>query len=485
MVRVIRVSTQDLASTLGIFRKQLILRTFSTVDYTAAMPPHDTIESRPRRRVSVVGAQALLLTILVGLSMLATPRADAQSSQRGQVQAQAKSGSVKSVASKPSTASKAQAAPARKAGPAHKGPVRKKKRAVRRAPPRPSVAQLQGLRKTEDPLDLKSSVALVVDKDTQEVLFSKNPDAVLPIASITKLMTALVVADAGLPLGETLTVSRDDVRATAASRARSRLLPGTRLSRGEMMHLALMSSDNRAAHVLGRTYPGGMRAFVAAMNQKALALGMGDTRYVEPTGLSADNRSSAQDLARLVRAASDFPVIRELSTSLQAVVPVGAKKRPTQFRNTNGLVHNPEWDIGLQKTGFISAAGRCVVMQAQLAGRSLIMVLLDSAGRYTRIGDAERLRAWVSEQKLLPSLSPVLPALGPGLPQARASVAPLVASHPLVLNAPTVGAAVVPELLRAPTGATTSQPVLRPDLPSVYVPALPLTLTGEPSGTAR
>jgi serine-type D-Ala-D-Ala endopeptidase (penicillin-binding protein 7) len=436
-----------------------------------------------------------MLTLLVGLWMFAVPRADAQSPNRSQVQVQ--QASTKSVATKPASASKAKAAPARKANaspsrkasPTRKGPVRKKKRVVRRAPPRPSVAQLQGLRKTEDPLDLKSSVALVVDQDTQEVLFSKNPNAVLPIASITKLMTALVVADAGLPLGETLLVSRDDVRATSASRARSRLLPGTRLSRGEMMHLALMSSDNRAAHVLGRTYPGGMRAFVAAMNQKAAALGMGDTRYVEPTGLSADNRSSAQDLARLVSAASGFAVIRELSTSLQAVLPVGTKKRPTQFRNTNGLVHNPEWEIGLQKTGFISAAGRCVVMQAQLAGRSLIMVLLDSAGRYTRIGDAERLRAWVSEQQFLPSFSPALPALEHTLPQARSAVRPLAASHPLVLSTPAVGPAAAPELLKAPavgaSHALPGPPALRADLPSVYVPALPLTLSGEAAGASR
>ena len=264
------------------------------------------------------------------------------------------------------------------------------------APSRPSFAQVYGLHETEDALDLKSSVALVVDQETDEVLFSKNSDAVLPIASITKLMTALVVTEAGLPLDEMLAVGLEDVAATAGSR--SRLQPGTRLSRGEMLHLALMSSENRAAHVLGRTYPGGPQAFVAAMNRKARELGMNDTRYVEPTGLSADNQSSARDLTLLVRASMEHPLIGELSTMPEASVPVGRKQ--LQFRNTNGLVRNPEWEIGVQKTGYIAAAGRCVVMQAELAGRKLIMVLLDSAGRYSRIGDAERLRKWIAETHL-------------------------------------------------------------------------------------
>ena len=259
---------------------------------------------------------------------------------------------------------------------------------------KPSFGQLYGLHAADDALDLKSSVALVVDQDTNEVLFSKNPGAVLPIASITKLMTALVVAEAGLSLDEPLTVSQDDIESTAGSR--SRLSLGTALSRGDMLHLSLMASENRAAHVLGRSYPGGIKAFVASMNRKAAELGMHSTRYVEPTGLSSDNQSSALDLARLVRAALLHPIIRDLSTSLEAVVPVGA--RQVQFRNTNGLVRNPDWEIGLQKTGYIAAAGRCVVMQAQLAGRKLIMVLLDSAGKYSRIGDAERLRKWVSDR---------------------------------------------------------------------------------------
>jgi D-alanyl-D-alanine endopeptidase (penicillin-binding protein 7) len=162
-----------------------------------------------------------------------------------------------------------------------------------------------------------------------------------------------------------------------------------------MLHLALMSSENRAAHALGRYYPGGLDAFVGAMNAKATELGMADTKYVEPTGLSSRNQSSARDLATLVNAAHHHQIIRELSTSPEYQVAVG--NRQLQFRNTNNLVRNPTWEIGLQKTGYISEAGRCLVMQAQLAGRKLIMVFLDSAGKYSRIGDAERVRKWINE----------------------------------------------------------------------------------------
>ncbi len=264
---------------------------------------------------------------------------------------------------------------------------------VRVAPEKQSFGALYGLHGTTDALDLKSSVALVMDQDTNEILFGKNLQAVLPIASITKLMTALVVTEARLPLDETLTVTQDDVDTEKGSH--SRLTVGTRLSREEMLHLALMSSENRAAHVLGRSYPGGLEAFVAAMNGKAQALGMVDTRYVEPTGLSSKNQSSARDLATLVNAAHQHQIIRELSTSPQYQVEVG--RRELTFRNTNGLVRSPSWDIGLQKTGYISEAGRCLVMQAKMAGRKLIMVFLDSTGKYSRIGDAERVRRWINE----------------------------------------------------------------------------------------
>ena len=288
-------------------------------------------------------------------------------------------------------------------------------RKIVEAPGRASFGQIAGLHTAVDELALKSGVALLVDQDTNEVLFSKNPNAVLPIASITKLMTALVVTDAALPLDELLTVSKDDVDATTGSS--SRLALGTRLTRGEMLHLSLMASENRVAHVLGRSFPGGLQQFVSAMNDKARELGMHDTQYVEPTGLSSSNQSSAQDLTRLVRAAFEHPIIRDLSTSLEAAMPVGRKS--VQFRNTNALVRNPEWEIGLQKTGYISAAGRCVVMQTQLAGRKLILVLLDSAGKYSRLGDAERIRKWVAQTALLPVLLPVLPGSSDLAAQAR------------------------------------------------------------------
>ena len=284
---------------------------------------------------------------------------------------------------------------------------------VRVEPATASFGHLYGLQKVDDALELKSSVALVIDQETNEVLFSKNSQAVLPIASITKLMTALVVTESGLSLQDMLTVTQDDVDATAGTRSRLKL--GTQLSRGEMLHLALMASENRAAHLLGRTHPGGLVPFIGAMNAKAQELGMTSTRYVEPTGLSSSNQSSAEDLARLVRVAYTHPIIRDLSTSLEASVPMGAKQ--VQFHNTNGLVRNPEWEIGLQKTGYISAAGRCLVMQAPMAGRKLIMVLLDSAGKYSRMGDAERIRRWLATAPMIPSAvaaprgAPLLPAV--------------------------------------------------------------------------
>ncbi len=258
-------------------------------------------------------------------------------------------------------------------------------------PARPSFGQLAGLHAVTDPLDLRSSVALVIDQDTQEVLLSKNDNAVLPIASITKLMTGVIVSEAKLPMDEEITITQDDVDTEKGSS--SRLVVGATLTRAEMLHLALMSSENRAAHALGRTYPGGLTTFVTLMNAKARMLGMTDTRYVEPTGLSSRNQSSARDLATLVSAAYNDATLRELTTSPSHVVEVG--KRTLQYNNTNRLVHSPAWEIGLQKTGYISEAGQCLVMQARVAGRKLIMVFLDSAGKLSRVADAERVRRWV------------------------------------------------------------------------------------------
>ena len=258
-------------------------------------------------------------------------------------------------------------------------------------PAKPSFGQIAGLQGLHDALDLKSSVALVIDQDTREVLFSKNDQAVLPIASLTKLMTGVIISGAKLPMDELITVTEDDI--DTEKNSRSRLSVGTELSRGDMLHLALMSSENRAAHALGRTYPGGMASFISLMNAKAKLLGMNDTVYVEPTGLSSRNQSSARDLATLVNAAHGDPVLRELSTSTGYQVAVGS--RTLQFNNTNRLVKNPDWNIGLQKTGYISEAGQCLVMQTKIAGRKVIMVFLDSAGKLSRIGDAERVRRWV------------------------------------------------------------------------------------------
>ena len=262
-------------------------------------------------------------------------------------------------------------------------------------PARLSFGQMAGLRAVDDPLELKSSVALVMDQDSHEVLFSKNDHAVLPIASLTKLMTGLIVSDARLPLDEMITITDEDIDTEKGSS--SRLAVGTTLTRGELMHLALMSSENRAAHALGRTFPGGLQRFVGLMNARAIMLGMKDTRYVEPTGLSSGNRSSAFDLATLVNTASQDPLLRQLSTSHGYEVAVGS--RVLQYNNTNRLVHNPDWRIGLQKTGYISEAGQCLVMQAQVAGRKLIMVFLDSSGKYSRLADAERVRRWVENER--------------------------------------------------------------------------------------
>lgn len=272
-------------------------------------------------------------------------------------------------------------------------------------PVRASFGQKAGLHTTSDELDLHSSVALVVDQDTHEILYRKNDQAVLPIASLTKLMTGLLIAEAKLPMEEPIRITQADVDTEKGSS--SRLAVGTVLSRGELMHLSLMSSENRAANALGRTYPGGLGAFVERMNQRAWSLGMKDTRYVEPTGLSSRNQSSASDLAVLVAVAYKEPMLRELSTSHGREVEVG--RRTLQYNNTNRLVKNPAWDIGLQKTGYISEAGRCLVMQTQVSGRKLIMVFLDSAGKLSRLGDAERVRNWLESK----------PALHSGQPMAR------------------------------------------------------------------
>jgi len=240
---------------------------------------------------------------------------------------------------------------------------------------------------------LRSSSALVLDADTGEIVIDKNADAVTPIASITKLMTAMVILDRGLDLDQRIVISREDTDSLKGTR--SRLRPGNILTRGELLLIGLMASENRAAAALGRTYPGGLEPFVAAMNAKAAALDMRDSRFVDPTGLSPNNVSSARDLVKLVRAAHEYAVIREYSTKDRAIVRASERGRPLSYHNTNGLVRAHHWDVELSKTGYISEAGRCLVMRVKLASKDLIVVLLDSWGRQSRIGDANRIKKWV------------------------------------------------------------------------------------------
>ena len=243
---------------------------------------------------------------------------------------------------------------------------------------------------------LRSASVLVQDADTGEVVFHKNSEAVVPIASITKLMTAMVTIDRGLDLDQRVVLSREDIDLRKPTK--SRLRPGTVLTRNELLLLALMASENRAAAALGRTYPVGKEAFVAAMNRKAIELGMTDSRFVDPTGLNSGNVSSARDLVKLVNAAHGYDLIREYSTRERATVI--AYGRPLSFHNTNLLVRNSHWDIGLSKTGYISEAGRCLVMRVRMASKDLIVVLLDSWGKQSRIGDANRIRKWLESNAL-------------------------------------------------------------------------------------
>ncbi len=258
-------------------------------------------------------------------------------------------------------------------------------------PRQPSVGTAFGLHETPDALMLRSSVAYVVDQNTSESLFDKNSRAVVPIASITKLMAAMVVLDSKAAMTEQIEVTDED--RDYEKNTGSRLSVGSVLSREDMLHIALMASENRAAAALSRYFPGGRPAFMAAMNAKAKALGMTDTHFENPTGLTSQNVSSARDLVKMVNAAYQYPMIRKFSTDRSYEVYTG--KRSIAYNSTNALVRNPSWDIGLQKTGFINEAGECLVMQATIHDRPMIMVLLDSSGKYSRFADAQRLRTWL------------------------------------------------------------------------------------------
>ena len=248
----------------------------------------------------------------------------------------------------------------------------------------------------QGPLSLGSASALVLDTATGNAVFQKNPGSVVPIASISKLMTAMVVLDANLSMDEVISIDNDDVDTLKGSH--SRLPVGASMTRETALLLALMSSDNRAAHALSRHYPGGSNAFVTAMNEKARSLGMSESRFLEPTGLSSRNVSTAHDLAQMVMAAAKYAKIRELSTTADAKIQIG--KRQLDFHNTNALVRGGSWDIGVSKTGYISEAGRCLVMQARVAERPVVIVLLDSVGKMTRVGDAVRIKRWMEQASL-------------------------------------------------------------------------------------
>jgi D-alanyl-D-alanine endopeptidase (penicillin-binding protein 7) len=244
---------------------------------------------------------------------------------------------------------------------------------------------------SDDPIALRSGSALVIDAQTNQVLLSKNANDVRPIASLTKLMTAAVILDAHLPMNQIIEITDADIDTLKWSS--SRLRPGMQLPREELLKLALMSSENRAAHALARTYPGGIDAFMLAMNRKAQLLGMTQTHYIDPTGLSPQNESTAHDLALLVKAVYAYPLIREFSTHEKSTVDVG--NRELQYRNTDHLIFNRGWDILLQKTGYINEAGHCLVLNAVVQGRRVVVVLLDAWGKYSHFGDAERIRSWM------------------------------------------------------------------------------------------
>lgn len=242
-------------------------------------------------------------------------------------------------------------------------------------------------------LRIASSKALIINQDTGEILYAKNTNVPTPIASLTKLMMAMVLLDQKLPMEEIITVTEEDIDTLKGTGSRLRV--GTQLSRHDLLQLALMSSENRAASALARTSPQGMAAFVSAMNAKAAALGMTHTRFADPTGLNSENVSTAEDLVKMVKAAYQYPEIRAITTTPQYEVAVNGYQRPMEYRNTNILVRKGDWNIGLSKTGFISESGRCLVMQAEIADQPLIIVLLDSWGKFTRIGDAQRIRKWI------------------------------------------------------------------------------------------
>lgn len=337
-----------------------------------------------------------LLVVLTSLAMLAAPSMALAEAAKKPVKQQA----AKKAAASPAAAKKKQAknvkpekSKAKKAVAQGKSGTVKK---VAAAGVAGAAVQQVAYGQDDGLLAIRSAAALVLDQTTGKALVEKQADMVVPIASITKLMTAMVVLDARQNLQEVIEITAEDIDHLKGTR--SRLPVGTTMTRETAMLLALMSSENRAANALGRHYPGGLPAFVQAMNRKARQLGMFNSRFEEPTGLSSNNVSTANDLARMVMASGAYPEIRIYSTTSSASVEI--RGRVQEFANTNALVRSDNWQIGVSKTGFISEAGRCLVMQAWVADKPVVIVLLDSDGKMTRVGDANRIKRWMESAGL-------------------------------------------------------------------------------------
>jgi D-alanyl-D-alanine endopeptidase (penicillin-binding protein 7) len=340
-----------------------------------------------RSTVGVTALATLLLATLAAQASTGTTQTTAKPQTASKQTASKSTATSKSTAAKPAAATKSTSATASTKAKTASTTKPKAKSKAKAPKPLASIKTADGRRGPE----IRSSSILVIDESDSSILLSRNADVAAPIASITKLMTSLVVLDANLPLDEVITITKAD-RAIDKGAA-SRLAVGAKLTRGELMHLALMSSENHAAHALGRTYPGGIDAILDAMNAKAKALGMKRTHFTDTTGLSSGNIASAEDLTKLVIAASENPLIEKYSTDPDETLIVG--RTPLEYRNTNGLVRKPEWDIRVQKTGYTQAAGRCLVMKTFIDDRPIVMILMNSFGKYTRTADAIRVRRWM------------------------------------------------------------------------------------------
>ena len=351
---------------------------------------------RSRTRHQILAALACFaLAMPVAEVFAQESKTSSSSTKKSSTKSSTQKSSAKSSSSKQKSSTKSSSKQSTSKSSTQKSPSKAKKSAKTAVIPATAATGTAVAASASGKAGLYSHAIYVQDLNSNRVLYSRNDDEVRPIASISKLMTAIVIVDARLPMDEVITITQDDVDRVKFSS--SRLAVGTRLTRQDMLHLALMSSENRAAHALGRTYPGGMDAFVREMNLKSKSLGMTQTRFVEPTGLSSENVSTPKDLVKLLQASAQRPAIREFTTSDEHEVRRG-KGQATLFRNTNALVRKPEWDIKVSKTGYISEAGQCLVMVARINNRDTAIVLLDSGGKSARIGDATRIRQMVQQR---------------------------------------------------------------------------------------